>query len=149
MLLSTLFIFSKVVRFGTIYIICHIITGLIFCISYSRFPDLPRWSWILSSCNALKKRDELVSLIDKLEQEKASIDQKIQMELQDAGYWTAGDYRVSWLNTVSKRLDTKLFKAENPEMYDKYAKESSSRRFIVKHIAAWSGLLKQCFCVKI
>ena len=118
MLLSTLFIFSKVVRFGTIYIICHIITGLIFCISYSRFPDLPRWSWILSSCNALKKRDELVSLIDKLEQEKASIDQKIQMELQDAGYGTAGDYRVSWLNTVSKRLDTKLFKAENPEMYD-------------------------------
>lgn len=56
------------------------------------------------------------------------------MELQDAGYGTAGDYRVSWLNTVSKRLDTNLFKAENPEMYDKYAKESSSRRFIVKHI---------------
>ena len=78
----------------------------------------------------------LVELIDKLEQEKSSIDQRIQMELQDAGYGTAGDYTVSWLNTVSKRLDTKLFKSENPEMYDKYAKESSTRRFIVKRVAA-------------
>ncbi len=91
---------------------------------------------LLGYDNALKRRDELVALIDKLEQEKAYIDQKIQMELQDAGYGTVGDYRVSWLNTVSKRLDTKLFKAENPEMYDKYAKESSCRRFLVKRIAA-------------
>ena len=53
-----------------------------------------------------------------------------------AGYGTAGDYRVSWLNTTSKRLDTKLFRAENPEMYDRYAKESSCRRFMVKRIAA-------------
>lgn len=84
----------------------------------------------------LKRREELVELIDKLEQEKASIDQKIQLELQDAAYGTAGDYRISWLNTVSHRLDTKLFKSENPEMYNKYAKESNSRRFVVKHIAA-------------
>ena len=84
----------------------------------------------------LKRREELIELIDKLEQEKASIDQKIQLELQDAGYGTAGDYRISWLNTVSRRLDTKLFKSENPEMYNKYAKESSSRRFVVKRIAA-------------
>jgi putative phage-type endonuclease len=91
---------------------------------------------LLGYDNALKRRDELVALIDKLEQEKAYIDQKIQMELQDSGYGTVGDYRVSWLNTVSKRLDTKLFKAENPEMYDKYAKESSCRRFLVKRIAA-------------
>lgn len=91
---------------------------------------------LLGYDSALKRRDELVELIDKLELEKASIDQKIQMELQDAAYGTIGDYRVSWLNTVSKRLDTKLFKAENPEIYDKYAKESSCRRFVVKHIAA-------------
>lgn len=91
---------------------------------------------LLGYDSALKRREELVELIDKLEQEKSSIDQRIQMELQDAGYGTAGDYRVSWLNTVSRRLDTKLFKAENPEMYDKYAKESSCRRFIVKHVAA-------------
>lgn len=84
----------------------------------------------------LKRREELVELIDKLEQEKASIDQKIQLELQDAAYGTAGDYRISWLNTVSHRLDTKLFKSENPEMYNKYAKESNSRRFVVKRIAA-------------
>ncbi len=91
---------------------------------------------LLGYDSALKRREELVELIDKLEQEKSSIDQRIQMELQDAGYGTAGDYRVSWLSTVSKRLDTKLFKSENPEMYDKYAKESSSRRFVVKRVAA-------------
>lgn len=91
---------------------------------------------LLGFDSALQRREELVDLIDKLEQEKSSIDQRIQMELQDAGYGTAGDYRVSWLNTTSKRLDTKLFRAENPEMYDRYAKESSCRRFVVKRIAA-------------
>ena len=91
---------------------------------------------LLGYDSALQRREELVDLIDKLEQEKSSIDQRIQMELQDAGYGTAGDYRVSWLNTTSKRLDTKLFRAENPEMYDRYAKESSCRRFVVKRIAA-------------
>ena len=84
----------------------------------------------------LKRREELVELIDKLEQEKSSIDQKIQMELGEAGYGTAGDYRVSWLSSVSKRLDAKLLKSENPELYERYTKESSCRRFVVKRIAA-------------
>lgn len=91
---------------------------------------------LLGYYSALKRREELTALIDKLEQERATIDQKIQLEMQDAGYGTTGDYRVSWLNTTSKRLDTKRFKAENPEIYEKYAKESSCRRFIVRHVAA-------------
>ena len=91
---------------------------------------------LLGCDTALKRREELVDLIDKLEQEKTAIDQRIQLELQDAGYGTAGDYKVSWLNTTSKRLDTKLLREENPDIYNKYAKESSCRRFVVKRIAA-------------
>ncbi len=98
--------------------------------------DKDRTVQLLGYDSVLQRREEIVDLMDKLEQEKTSIDQRIQLELQDAGYGTVGDYRVSWLSTVSKRLDTKLFRSENPELYDKYAKENSCRRFVVKHIAA-------------
>lgn len=84
----------------------------------------------------LKRRDELVNLIEKMEKEKASIDQKIQLQLEDAAYGTTAGYKVSWITSESKRLDTKRLKEEKPDIYNDYAKVSSSRRFLVKHIAA-------------
>jgi len=85
--------------------------------------------------SALKRREELVGLIDRLEKEKASIDQKVQMELQEAAYGVSSDYRVSWIAAESRRLDTKRLKAEQLELYEQYCKLSSSRRFLVKHAA--------------
>lgn len=54
----------------------------------------------------------------------------IQLQLQDAAYGTTGKYKVSWISSVSKQLDTK-----QPDIYDKYSKESCNRRFIVKRAA--------------
>lgn len=90
---------------------------------------------LLGVDDALKRREELINLIDKLEKEKMGIDQTIQLQLKDASYGMAGEYKVSWVSAVSKRLDTKRLKAEKPDVYDEYSKESSSRRFIVKHAA--------------
>lgn len=83
----------------------------------------------------LKRREELTELIDKLEKEKASIDQKVQLELQEAAYGVTPNYRISWVMAESKRLDNKKLKAENPDLYEQYCKVSGSRRFIVKHVA--------------
>ncbi|MDL2302143.1 YqaJ viral recombinase family protein [Lachnospiraceae bacterium OttesenSCG-928-D06] len=83
----------------------------------------------------LQRREELVELIDKLEKEKSSIDQRIQMELQEAAYGITPDYKVSWITAESRRLDTKRLKAERPEIYEQYCKVNSSRRFTVKHAA--------------
>lgn len=83
----------------------------------------------------LKRREELTQLINKLEKEKSSIDQKVQLQLQDAAYGTTSGYRVSWVTSESNRLDTKKLKAEQPDVYTKYCKISNSRRFSVKHAA--------------
>ncbi len=83
----------------------------------------------------LKRREELTELIDRLEKEKASIDQKVQLELQEAAYGVTPNYRISWVMAESKRLDNKKLKAENPDLYEQYCKVSGSRRFIVKHVA--------------
>ena len=81
----------------------------------------------------LRRREELVGLIDKLEKEKATIEQKVQLQMEDAAYGISSEYRVSWVTTESKRLDTKKLKEEQPEMYNQYSNISSCRRFTVRH----------------
>lgn len=39
---------------------------------------------------------------------------------------------ATWKGTTSNRIDTTLFKKENPELAAKYTKESFSRRFLIK-----------------
>ena len=83
----------------------------------------------------LKRREELVSLIDKLEKEKVAIEQKVQLQMEDAAYGISSEYKVSWVTTESKRLDTKKLKEEQPDMYNQYSNISSCRRFTVRHAA--------------
>lgn len=83
----------------------------------------------------LRRREELNDLIEKLEKEKASIDQRIQLEMGDAGYALSDNYRVSWLTSESRRIDSKRLKEEKPELYQDYSKTSTCRRFIVKPAA--------------
>ncbi len=66
----------------------------------------------------------------KTDAEKAANRLKALLGDHEAG--RVGAQRVSWKNVTSVRLDSKALKAEDPETYQKYAKESSYRRFLVK-----------------
>lgn len=44
----------------------------------------------------------------------------------------ASDHIVSWKTVTSNRIDSKALKAEQPDIYEKYLKPSTSRRFGVK-----------------
>jgi predicted phage-related endonuclease len=44
----------------------------------------------------------------------------------------AGDRKVAWKTVISNRLDSKALKTDHPEIYEKYARESISRRFMIK-----------------
>jgi putative phage-type endonuclease len=79
----------------------------------------------------LNRRSELVDLIAKMEKEKDAIDQKIKLEMQDAAYAITDKYKISWLSSEAARLDTKKLKEDYPELYKKYCKTTSSRRFTV------------------
>ena len=83
----------------------------------------------------LNRRQELDELIKKMEKEKASIEQKIKLAMQDASYGTTKNYRISWAPFETSRLDTKKLKEEQPDIYDKYCKKSTNRRFTVNNAA--------------
>ena len=62
----------------------------------------------------LKRRSEILELQDKPDSDK---------------------YSITWKSIVSSLVDSKKLKADHPDIYKEYAKESSSRRFTVKEIA--------------
>lgn len=89
----------------------------------------------LQGCKELlDRRQELDALIKKMEKEKTTIEQKIKLEMQDASYGIAENYKIAWTCFESNRLDTTKLKAEKPEIYEAYCKKSSSRRFSVSCI---------------
>ena len=80
----------------------------------------------------LERRQELLSLLEKIETEKRQIDQELKLYLGDAEIAENESYRVSWKNISRSSIDEKRLKAEQPEIYEKYRRETTSRRFTVK-----------------
>lgn len=78
----------------------------------------------------LERLAVLKAEIKPLEDEKKAIEQTLKEALGNSSTGEYGLYKVSYKNTVSTRLDTKRLKAEMPEVYEDYAVESASRRFL-------------------
>lgn len=83
----------------------------------------------------LRRRTEITKLMNKLDTEKKTIEQKLKLFMGDAEIAENDLYRVSWKNSVSARLDLKALKTEQPDIYKKYCKPIHSRRFTVKPVA--------------
>ena len=79
----------------------------------------------------IQRREEVESLLDKLETEKRQIDQELKLYLGEAETAENEHFRVSWKKMVSNRIDTKKLKEEKPEIYKAYLKECKGRRFTV------------------
>lgn len=80
----------------------------------------------------LERRQELLSLLEKIETEKRQIDQELKLYLGDAEIAENEHYRISWKNFSRSSIDEKRLKAEQPEIYEKYRRKTISRRFTVK-----------------
>lgn len=80
----------------------------------------------------LGRREEVNSLIEKLETEKKQIEQEIKMYMQHNEQAASDRYRVSWKQVSFERLDSKRMKQEQPELYRQFLNISSYRRFTVK-----------------
>ena len=65
----------------------------------------------------------------RLEQER--IDQEIKLYMGDHAAAKSENFRVRWQSVNSERLDSKALKNAEPEIYRKYTKSISSRRFVV------------------
>lgn len=56
---------------------------------------------------------------------------KAQMDAQGVDSLTGSDYRVTWKNVTSSRLDGKALKAALPELAAQYTRQTVTRRFVV------------------
>ena len=83
----------------------------------------------------LDKRQELSDQIEQMEQEKTAIEQQVKLQMQDAAYGTAPGYKVSWVSSESKRVDSQRLRKEQPNIFNQYSKNVSSRRFTIVHAA--------------
>ena len=83
----------------------------------------------------LDKRQELSTQIEQMEQEKTAIEQQVKLQMQDAAYGTAPGYKVSWVSSESKRVDSQRLRKEQPDIFNRYSKNVSSRRFTIIHAA--------------
>ena len=80
----------------------------------------------------LRRRQELLAVMEHMEKEKRQIDQELKLYLGDAETAENEHYRVSWKNVSRSSLDEKRLKEEEPEIYEKYRRITTSRRFTVK-----------------
>lgn len=80
----------------------------------------------------LQRREELLELMEKMEIEKNQIEQELKLYMGEAEMAQNDKFHISWKPVISNRIDTKLLKTEQPEIYHKYQKKSQSRRFVVK-----------------
>ncbi|MEY8356753.1 lambda-exonuclease family protein [Lachnospiraceae bacterium 54-53] len=80
----------------------------------------------------LKRREEIIHLAKKLEQEQSQIEQKIKLFMGEYEEAYNEHYKVSWSNVDTVRIDSKRLKEERPDLYRDFSKNSQSRRLTIK-----------------
>ncbi len=81
----------------------------------------------------IQKYRELKVFIEQLTAEMDEIKQELinEMEEQQTSKLLIDTFKVSYTDFTSERLDSKAFKAENPELANRYIKVTTSKRFTV------------------
>ena len=82
----------------------------------------------------LDRRQEIMTEMKKLNREKTQLEQEVKVFLDNHEMASNERYWVSWKVVTSERLNTKLLKTEQPEVYEKYLQSSQSSRFTVKEL---------------
>ena len=75
---------------------------------------------------------EATALEDEAKEKKQLASNNLKAIMGDYDVATCQGRIVSWKPISSERFDSKTFKEEQPELYSKYTKTSTSRRFSVK-----------------
>lgn len=81
---------------------------------------------------SLSRYDEIASSISKLKSEKDIIEHSIMTLMKENEIAYVKNRKITWKKSVRTSLDTKSLKEEEPEIYKKYSKISSSRMFKIK-----------------
>ena len=76
---------------------------------------------------------ELMRMADELNAEIEAIKDDLKAEMNEGnGYELHGaDYKITWHENVTSRIDAKALKKDLPEIAAKYTRTSASRRFLL------------------
>lgn len=80
----------------------------------------------------LKRRQELMEVISRMDTEKKQIEQELKLYMGEAEIAENDSYLVSWKAFRTNKLDVERLKKEKPEIYEEFKKETTARRFTVK-----------------
>lgn len=83
---------------------------------------------------SLERRNEITKLIEKLETEKKKIEQEIKLYMQDAETAVNENFKISWKNIMSAKIDSSKLKEEMPDLYNRFCRTVKSRRFMIRAI---------------
>lgn len=77
--------------------------------------------------HVVSEYEEVSNQVKKLEEEKESLKNTILVYMENAGQLDAGFCKIALKDRTINRLDTTALKADNPEIYQSYLKETHSR----------------------
>lgn len=83
--------------------------------------------------NRIKKLQEIEAEQKKLEAAANAIREELKADLEEKGVdeLKTKNFIIRWKEIISNRLDSKALKATLPDVYGKFCKTSTSRRFTV------------------
>ena len=81
----------------------------------------------------VKELRELRSMADDLAAEISAIEDELKGHMKDNGMdeLHGPTFKITWKEVTSSRLDGKALKATAPELYSRFTKVTTSRRFIL------------------
>ena len=81
----------------------------------------------------IKELRELRRMADELQAEIDSLQDTIKAEMtaRDVDTLAGTDWRVTWKNVTSNRLDSTALKKELPEIAARFMKQATARRFVL------------------
>ncbi len=82
--------------------------------------------------DSLVRREQILNQIEELKTEQSKIEQDIKLFMKDNELAINDNYKISWSTVESSRLDSKKLKEEMPDIYDKFSKTSTIRRFQIR-----------------
>lgn len=82
--------------------------------------------------DSISKHDEIIDAISKLKVEKDIIEHTIMGLMKENEIAYIKERKITWKKTSRVSFDTKLFKLEEPELYEKYCRVSNNRLFKIK-----------------
>ena len=82
--------------------------------------------------DSISRHDEIIDAISKLKVEKDIIEHTIMGLMKENEIAYIKERKITWKKTSRVSFDTKLFKIEEPELYEKYCRVSNNRLFKIK-----------------